>query len=106
MSVREANERALACLTSAQPVLVDCRPACEALGLDEHTVLHSGPPLPWERACPTVQAAILCAIRYEGWAADDAAARRLVESGRVTLNPCHHAGAAGPMTAIITASTG
>ena len=104
MRVREANERALACLTSAQPVLVDCRPAREALGLDEHTVLHSGPPLPWERACPTVQAAILCAIRYEGWAADDAAARRLVESGRVTLSPCHHAGAAGPMTGIITAS--
>ncbi len=104
MSVREANERALACLTSAQPVLVDCRPAREALGLDEHTVLHSGPPLPWERACPTVQAAILCAIRYEGWAADDAVARRLVERGRVTLSPCHHAGAAGPMTGIITAS--
>jgi uncharacterized protein DUF1116 len=104
VSVRAANERALACLTSAQPVLVDCRPAREALGLDEHTVLHSGPPLPWERACPTVQAAILCAVRYEGWAADDAAARRLVESGRVTLSPCHHAGAAGPMTGIITAS--
>jgi len=104
VSVRAANERALACLTSAQPVLVDCRPAREALGLDEHTVLHSGPPLPWERACPTMQAAILCAVRYEGWAADDAAARRLVESGRVTLSPCHHAGAAGPMTGIITAS--
>ena len=104
MRVREANERALACLTSAQPVLVDCRPAREALGLDDHTVLHSGPPLPWERACPTVQAAILCAIRYEGWAADDAAARRLVESGHVALSPCHHAGAAGPMTGIITAS--
>jgi Protein of unknown function (DUF1116) len=83
---------------------VDCRPAREALGLHERIVLHSGPPLPWERACPTVQAAILCAIRYEGWAADDAAARRLVESGRVTLSPCHHAGAAGPMTGIITAS--
>jgi Protein of unknown function (DUF1116) len=103
-TVRDANGAALSRLTSAQPVLVDCRPAREALGLHEHTVLHSGPPLPWERACPTVQAAILCAIRYEGWAADDAAARRLVESGRVTLGPCHHAGAAGPMTGIITAS--
>jgi hypothetical protein len=103
-TVRDANGVALSRLTSAQPVLVDCRPAREALGLHERIVLHSGPPLPWERACPTVQAAILCAIRYEGWAADDAAARRLVESGRVTLSPCHHAGAAGPMTGIITAS--
>jgi Protein of unknown function (DUF1116) len=67
-------------------------------------VLHAGPPLTWERACPPVQTAILCAIRYEGWATDDAAARRLVEDGAVTLSPCHHAGAAGPMTGIVTAS--
>lgn len=67
-------------------------------------MLHAGPPLTWERACPPVQTAILCAIRYEGWATDDAAARRLVEDGTVTLTPCHHAGAAGPMTGIVTAS--
>ena len=67
-------------------------------------VLHSGPPLAWERASPPVQTAILCAIRYEGLAADDAGAQRLVESGAVTLAPCHHFGAVGPMTGIVTAS--
>jgi Protein of unknown function (DUF1116) len=85
-------------------VLVDCVPAREALRLPARTVLHAGPPLTWERASPPVQTAILCAIRYEGWATDDAAARRLVEDGTVTLTPCHHAGAAGPMTGIVTAS--
>jgi len=85
-------------------VLVDCVPAREALGLAERTVLHSGPPLAWERACPPVQTAILCAIRYEGWAVDDAGAQRLVESGAVKLAPCHHSGAAGPMTGMVTAS--
>ncbi len=79
--IKEANAAALARLVEAQPVLVDCVPAREALGLPERTVLHSGPPLAWERACPPVQTAVLCAIRYEGWAADDAAARRLVERG-------------------------
>jgi hypothetical protein len=79
-------------------------PAREALGFPARTVLHAGPPLTWERASPPVQTAILCAIRYEGWATDDAAARRLVEDGTVTLTPCHHAGAAGPMTGIVTAS--
>jgi Protein of unknown function (DUF1116) len=79
-------------------------PAREALGLPARSVLHAGPPLTWERASPPVQTAILCAIRYEGWATDDAAARRLVEDGTVTLTPCHHAGAAGPMTGIVTAS--
>ena len=85
-------------------MLVDCVPAREALGLPARTVLHAGPPLTWERACPPVQTAILCAIRYEGWATDDAVARRLVEDGAVTLTPCHHAGAAGPMTGMVTAS--
>ena len=85
-------------------MLVDCVPARDALGLPDRTVLHSGPPLAWERASPPVQTAILCAIRYEGWAADDAGAQRLVESGAVKLAPCHHSGAVGPMTGIITAS--
>src|SRR5262249_26339664 len=52
----------------------------------------------------TMQAAILCAIRYEGWAADDAAARDLVVRGEVTLAPCHHRGAVGPMTGLVTPS--
>jgi Protein of unknown function (DUF1116) len=51
-----------------------------------------------------VQAAVLCSIRYEGWAASDAAARDLVVRGDVQLGPCHHAGAAGPMTGIVTPS--
>jgi len=104
MSIKTANQSVLERLTGAQPFLVDCRPAREAIGLTDRTVLHAGPPLPWDRACPTVQAAILCAVRYEGWAQDDARARALVERGEVTLGPCHHHGAVGPMTGIITPS--
>jgi hypothetical protein len=44
LTVREANAAALARLVDAQPVLVDCVPAREALGLPERTVLHAGPP--------------------------------------------------------------
>jgi hypothetical protein len=103
-TVGEANRQALERLTGAEPVLVDCLPAREAIGLEARVVLHAGAPLPWARACPTMQAAVCCAIRYEGWAGDDAAASRLVERGEVTLRPCHHAGAVGPMTGMITAS--
>ncbi|HUG36107.1 MAG TPA: DUF1116 domain-containing protein [Candidatus Limnocylindrales bacterium] len=103
-SIGAANRVALSRLVEAQPVLVDCRPAAIALGLGDRTVLHSGPPLAWPRACPTVQAAILCAVRYEGWATDDAEARDLVERGTVTIATCHRAGAAGPMTGIVTPS--
>ncbi len=104
MTIRAANAAALETLVSGDPVLVDCVPAAHALGLGERTVLHSGPSLRWDDACPAMQASVLCAIRYEGWAADDEAARERVERGDVRLAPCHRMGAAGPMTGMVTPS--
>jgi hypothetical protein len=98
------NREALTRLTSGDAWLVDCRPAGEAFGLPERLVLHAGPPLEWAAMCEPMRAAVLCAIRYEGWAADDASAARLIEGHAVQLAPCHHWGAVGPMTGIITAS--
>jgi hypothetical protein len=104
MSIKSANQTTLDRLVNAQPFLVDCVPAAQAMGLTGKTVLHAGPPLAWERACATVQAAILCAVRYEGWATDDVAVRKSVEKGEVRIGPCHHQMAVGPMTGIITPS--
>jgi len=101
-SIKRANQAALERLVGGEAVLIDCVPAREALGLTGRVVLHAGPPLPWARACATMRAAILCAVRYEGWAHDDSAALDLVTSGRVALAPCHHSGAAGPMTGMVT----
>jgi hypothetical protein len=104
MSIRSSNQAVVERLVEGQPTLVDCLPAAQALGLTGRTVLHAGPPLAWDRACATMQAAILCAIRYEGWAADDEQARGLVLRGEVQLGPCHHRTAVGPMTGLITPS--
>jgi hypothetical protein len=51
-----------------------------------------------------MRAAVLCAIRYEEWAANDDAAAELVLRGDVRLAPGHHWRAVGPMTGMITAS--
>ena len=102
--VESANRRAFDILVGGEPYLVDCRPAREALELPDHTVLHAGPPLDWDHACGPMRAAVLCAIRYEGWAANDDAARDLVDRGEVRLAPCHHWRAVGPMTGMITPS--
>src|SRR5262249_54659231 len=67
-------------------------------------VRRSGPPIPWEDMCATMQAAILCAIRYERWAPDDDAALDLVRGGGVRIATCHAWGAAGPMTGMVTPS--
>ena len=102
--IERANAEALARLTEGLPVLVDCRPAREALELADRTVLHAGPPIDWSRMCEPMRAAVLCAVRYEGWAANDDAATALVAAGTVRLSPCHHHRAVGPMTGIITPS--
>ena len=104
MTIKSANQAALERLVQAQPFLVDCLPAERAMRLSGRMVLHAGPPLAWDRACATMQAAVLCAVRYEGWAPDDAGALELVRQGEVRLGPCHHRGAVGPMTGMITPS--
>jgi Protein of unknown function (DUF1116) len=104
VSIKEANRVAVERLIEAEPVLVDCVPARDALALGERSVLHAGPPLSWDRACATMQAAILCAVRYEGWARDDTAALDRVRRCEIDVGPCHHRGAAGPMTGLVTPS--
>jgi hypothetical protein len=103
-AIDRANAVTLERLTGGTPFLVDCRPAREALELADRTVLHSGPPLAWDRFSEPVRAAILGGIRYEGWAANDDAARALIEHGAVRLAPCHHHAAAGPMAGVVTPS--
>jgi hypothetical protein len=99
-----ANRKAFDILVNGEPVLLDCRPAREAMELPDRIVLHSGPPHVWERVSPPVRAAILCAIRYENWAANDDAAAELVVKGEVRLEPCHHWRAVGPMAGVLTPS--
>jgi hypothetical protein len=102
--IDRANAEALIRLTSGEALLVDCCPAREAFGLPERLILHAGPPIEWEAMCEPMRAAVLCAIRYEGWASDDDSAGQLIERHEVQLAPCHHWGAVGPMTGIVTAS--
>jgi len=102
--IDHANREAFARLINGDAFLANCCPARQAFELPEYCVLHAGPPIEWAAMCEPMRAAVLCAIRYEGWAADDDLAARLIERREVDLAPCHHWGAVGPMTGIITAS--
>lgn len=103
-SIARANAEAVRRLGVAQPVLVDCVPAADALHLETHTVLHAGPPLGWAAMCPPLRGAIAGAVRYEAWAADEGDALARAGDGRVRFEPCHHRGAVGPMTGLVTRS--
>jgi hypothetical protein len=106
-AVQRANDEAFQRFAAAQPVLVDMIPAREALpGMagGRKLILHAGPPIAWARMCGPMQGAILGAAVLEGWADSVDAATRLVGSGAIDLEPCHHHGAVGPMAGIISPS--
>ncbi|PYN06156.1 MAG: hypothetical protein DME06_18835 [Candidatus Rokuibacteriota bacterium] len=100
-----ANRDALARLLAARPVLVDVRPALEVVpGMTRTTVLHAGPPIAWERMSGPLRGAVVGALLYERLADTPAAAERLVASGALSFDPCHHHAAVGPMAGVLTAS--
>ncbi|MEV6980442.1 DUF1116 domain-containing protein [Sphaerisporangium sp. NPDC051017] len=99
-----ANEIAVGRLTSARPHLVGVRPAREVLDLPRGTFFHAGPPIEWERASGPMRGALIGAALFEGLAADAGEAEKLLASGGVTLDPCHHHRAVGPMAGVVTPS--
>ena len=104
-AIAKANAEALRRMLAANPVLVDVRPAGEVIrGLGDKVLLHSGPPVAWERMCGPMQGAVAGAIVFEEWAGDLDAAMKLAASGSVEFHPNHHFDAVGPMTGITTRS--
>lgn len=103
--VAEANKVAYGRFLAAQPVLVGVKTAREALpDMNGKIILHSGPPVKWENMCGPQQGAVLGAVLFEGWAGDLGEASRLVASGSIRLEPCHHHKAVGPMAGITSPS--
>ncbi len=103
--VAQANKRAVDIVMGAGPVLIGIEQACKVVpGMTEDTILHSGPPITWERMCGTMQGAVIGALLYEGRAADESEAKALAASGRITFSPCHEHSAVGPMAGIISPS--
>ena len=99
-----ANATALQRMTSAGADFVDVRPASEALGLERGTFLHAGPPLEWEHASGPMRGALIGAMLFEGLADDAQEAEAALERGDVTLEPCHHRDAVGPMAGVVSPS--
>ncbi|HYH34830.1 MAG TPA: DUF1116 domain-containing protein [Nocardioides sp.] len=102
---RRANQDALAAVLGVTASLVDVAPAGDLLGLEPGQFLHAGPPITWERASGPLRGALMGAAALEGLVADPEQAVPLFESGRsVSLEPCHHRSAVGPMAGVVSAS--
>ena len=102
---RDANRRAVEAMLGATAHLVDVAPAAELLGLESGQFLHAGPPIGWDRAPGPLRGALMGGAALEGLVTDPEDAVRLFESGDgVSLEPCHHRGAVGPMAGVVTPS--
>ncbi|UQX90076.1 DUF1116 domain-containing protein [Jatrophihabitans telluris] len=100
-----ANAEAVRRITTTRALLVDVVPAGPTLGIDPGDFLHAGPPIEWERASGPLRGALMGAAALEGLVDDPEAAAALFETGSgVTLDPCHHHDAVGPMAGVISAS--
>ena len=106
-TVAAANGLALERLLAARPLLVDIQPARHAVPIfksAERLLLHSGPPIAWERMCGPMRGAAIGAMLFEGWAADPDAASAMADKGEVEFAACHSAGAVGPMAGVVSPS--
>ncbi len=100
-----ANQVAVERMAAVRPRLAGVARAGDVVpGLRPGLLLHAGPPIEWERASGPLRGAVIGALLYEGLAADAAAAEALVARGEVTLEPCHHHAAVGPMAGVTSSS--
>ena len=103
--IQRANEVAYGRYLAAQPVLKSVKTAHEIIpGMEGKILLHSGPPVSWERMSGPQKGAILGACLFEGWAQDLTEAEKMISSGTVRLDACHHHNAVGPMAGVISPS--
>lgn len=102
--IKEANETVISRMKAAKPVLVGMDLALNVVPeMTEHTILHAGPPIAWENMCGPMRGAVIGAVLFEGLAADDEEAVKLIESGAIKFDPCHEHKAVGPMAGVLSA---
>ncbi len=100
-----ANALAAERMLAVRALLIDVRPAHEALGLRRGEFCHAGPPIDFARASGPLRGALVGALIFEGLADDEAQAIARLESGEgISLQPCHDRHAVGPMAGVISPS--
>lgn len=101
MDINKANDEVIERMMEARPTLVGLEKAIDVVpGMRDNLLLHAGPPITWERASGPMRGAITGALIFEGKAKGEKDAKKLVESGEIELEPCHHHQAVGPMAGV------
>lgn len=103
--IEKANEEVVSKIKAAEAKLVAVKKAVDVIPqMTKHTILHSGPPIAFDKMAGPMQGAIIGALIYEGLAKDQEDAIKVATSGKITFDSAHHHQAVGPMAGIISAS--
>jgi hypothetical protein len=103
--VSAANAEAVRRIEGCAPVAVTVARAGDVIpGLADGTLLHSGPPITWDRVCDPQRRAMLAAVLFEGWASSRSEAAALFERGEIVLASGNEHGHVGPMTGVCSPS--
>jgi len=101
MSINSANQECLGRIQEGTAIWADVRLARDVIpGMADHTVLHAGPPLTWDKMCGPMRGAVIGASMFEGWARTPEEAVALAERGALRFDSGHHPHTIGPKSGI------
>jgi Protein of unknown function (DUF1116) len=105
MPTRPEDVAAADRLMAVAPEWTGISTAAQAVGLESHHLLHSGPPAAPSHAqvTPTLNSAAVACV-YEGWASDLDEADALIASGGVMFEPAQDRNVATPLAAVVSPS--
>ena len=103
--IKESAEKSAKTIIDAEPYWVGTQKAINFLdGFDEYTVLHSGPPIEYEKMCSLHQRGMKSAALFEGLAKTEEEAEKLILSGKIKIKSAFDFPAVGSGVGIISAS--
>lgn len=103
--IENANKEAMIRLLAAQPTLIAVGKAGDDIpGMTKKTILHAGPPITWDRMSEPLRGAIIGGLIYEKLATTEEEAKKLIASGEIIFDACHHHNTVGPMAGVVTYS--
>lgn len=101
----KANSKVMDHFLSSDPAWVGIKSAFDAVpGMKKNTILHSGPPIQWDKMCTVQKRAVIGGILHEGLANAEDEAIRLIKDGNIDLRSALDLNVAGAGVGIATSS--
>lgn len=105
IDINSAALKSARIIADAEPYFVDVVRAGDFLeGFDSHTILHSGPPIEYERMCSLHKRGMVNGVLFEGLAKTEEEAEKMIIDGKIKIKSAFDFASVGSGVGIVTAS--